>query len=346
MRLPATFRAPRRSPLLQLAKSAVATVVAWLVAASLVPGPLPIFAAIAALLVVQPSLNQSFAKAVERTVGVIVGVAVAALLGLVLGATTWAILLSIVAALVLAWVLRMTPGTGNQVAISAMLVLALGTATPGYAIDRILETLIGAVIGFIVNVAIVPPVAVAPARRAALLLGEEVAAALDRLAEALGLPTSAGQREELLLQARLMRPMKDAADTALAAATESLTLNPRGRTHRAEIAALHTLVDRFGPIMIQVIGMTRAYRDLYEEALDREPTLTAIGEQLRRAAHDVRRMLPDAPAGAPADAAPSAAEPPALTTPLVVRAPAADHWILVGSMLVDLGRIHQTLGEE
>src|SRR3546814_2655653 len=78
----------------------------------------------------------------------------------------------------------MTPCTTNQVAISAVLVLALGTATPGYAFDRVLETLIGAVIGFVVNLAIVPPVAVAPAREKTHALGEETAAALDRLAAA------------------------------------------------------------------------------------------------------------------------------------------------------------------
>lgn len=347
MRLPATVSAPRRAPLLQVAKSAVATVVAWLAAAWMLPGPLPIFAAIAALLVVQPSLNQSYAKAVERTVGVIVGVVVATLLGVLLGSGTWVIQLAIVAALALAWVLRMTPGTSNQVAISAMLVLALGTATPGYATDRIVETLIGAVTGFVVNVAIVPPVAVSPARSAVLLIGEELAASLDRLAEALGGPTAPGVRDDLLAQARLMRAMKDTADTAIATATESLALNPRGRRHRAELAALGALLERCGPIIIQVIGMTRTYRDLYQEGLDREPALAAIAEQLRRAAHDVRRMLHDPAhsAGGPAAAA-VRAEPPALTTPLALRAPSADHWVLVGSLLVDLGRIHQALGEE
>ncbi|WP_354002846.1 hypothetical protein [Microbacterium elymi] len=53
MRMTATFRASRRSPLLQVLKSAVATVAAWLLAGWLLPGPLPVFAAIAALLVVR-----------------------------------------------------------------------------------------------------------------------------------------------------------------------------------------------------------------------------------------------------------------------------------------------------
>jgi hypothetical protein len=41
----------RHAPLLQVAKSAAATIAAWLVAGWLVPGHLPVFAAIAALLV-------------------------------------------------------------------------------------------------------------------------------------------------------------------------------------------------------------------------------------------------------------------------------------------------------
>ncbi len=67
MRGSVNVRTPRRVPLLQVAKSALAIVAAWLLAGWLVQGPPPIFAAIAALLVVQPSINQSFTRAVERS---------------------------------------------------------------------------------------------------------------------------------------------------------------------------------------------------------------------------------------------------------------------------------------
>src|SRR5690606_7926312 len=174
MKFLAAFRSSRRQPWLQVAKSAVATIVAWLLAGWAVPGPLPVFAAIAALLVVQPSLNQSIAKAVERSVGVVAGVVIASALSLVFGQATWVVLLAVVAALAVAWLLRMTTGTSNQVAISALLVLALGAATPDYAVDRVIETVIGAVIGFVVNLVFVPPVALAPAQRAIDALGTEV----------------------------------------------------------------------------------------------------------------------------------------------------------------------------
>ena len=89
------------------------------------------------------------------------------------------------------------------------------------------ETLIGAAIGIIVNALIVPPVAVAPARRDLALLGGELAASLDRLASALESPQTPAQVQGLMIEARLLRPMRDAADAAIADGEESLTLNPR-----------------------------------------------------------------------------------------------------------------------
>ncbi len=341
MRESLTFRSPRRAPFLQVAKSAIATVAAWLIAGWLVQGPPPIFAAIAALLVVQPSVNQSLTRAIERSVGVIVGVVIASLLGIALGSPTWVILVSAGVALLVAWALRMTPGTTNQVAISAVLVLALGTATPNYALDRVLETLIGAVIGIIVNAALVPPVLVPPARTKIEVLGRELAAALERLADALETPQTPQDLEGLLLEARLLRPVRDAAADAIRDGADSLSLNPRSRRHRADLAAMQQLLDRFSPVVTQVIGMTRAAYDAYEPTIAEEPSVRAIAEQLHRAAHDVRLAFAlDVP-----ERGRTVEEEPALTRPLQIRTPSALHWVLVGSLLMDLHRIHETLRE-
>ncbi|WP_193597638.1 FUSC family protein [Microbacterium sp. YJN-G] len=344
MRIPAAIQSARRAPLLQVLKSAAATIAAWLLAGWLIPGPLPVFAAIAALLVVQPSVNQSLVKALERSAGVIAGVVIAVLLSLLLGAQSWVVLAAIVVAMLIAWALRASPGTGNQVAISAVLVLALGSSSPDYAVDRIIETLIGAAIGFIVNVAIVPPVLTAPARRDIGMLGRELAASLDRLADALPATLTPAQREELMLEARLLRPMKDAAEASLVAGEESLSLNPRRSRHRDDLVELRALLDRLSPVVTQVIGMTRACFDHYDDALATDPAVRAIAEQLRRAGHDARLAVQAADAVPEPDALTSAI--PALTAPLVVRPPASDHWILVGSLMEDLRRIHDELRAE
>lgn len=344
MRVTAAVRSAKRAPLLQVVKSAVATIGAWLIAGWLVPGPLPVFAAIAALLVVQPSVNQSFAKALERSIGVIAGVVIAVGLSLLLGPQSWVVLLAIVVAMLVAWAFRASPGTGNQVAISAMLVLALGSSNPQYALDRIVETLIGVAIGIVVNALVVPPVLTEPARRDLGMLGTEIAASMDRLAAALPSIQKPAQLQGLMVEARLLRPMQVAAEVSVAAGEESLTLNPR-RSSRSEVAEMRALLTSLSPIVTQLIGMTRAYFDHYDDALADEPTVHAIAEQLRRAGHDVRLAVQVADV-APEPAAETSAIP-ALTAPLQVKPPASGHWILIGSLMEDLRRIREELvGED
>jgi uncharacterized membrane protein YccC len=342
MRIPVAIRASRRSPLLQVVKSSAATIAAWLLAGWVVPGQLPVFAAIAALLVVQPSINQSLSKAVERSIGVIIGVLIAVALGLLLGSPSWIVLVAIVVAMLVAWAFRATPGTGNQIAISAMLVLALGS-TPDYALARVIETLIGVAIGIIVNTLIVPPVLVAPARRDLGLLGSELAARLDRLAEVLPTPQTPERLQELMVEARLLRPMKAAAEASIAAGEESLTLNPRRSNHRDDLVEMRALLDRLSPIVTQTIGMTRAYLDHYDDSIGQEPSVTAIAEQLRRAGHDVRLAIQIADVSPEPETLTSSI--PALTTALVVHPPSSDHWILIGSLMEDLRRIRAGLVE-
>ncbi|SEC16711.1 Aromatic acid exporter family member 1 [Paramicrobacterium humi] len=339
MKLTRRIQASQRSPLLQVLKTSVATAVAWIVSGLLLPGELPVFAAIASLLVVQPSINQSFAKAIERSVGVIAGVILATLISLALGQNSWIVILAILVAVLLSWVFKMTPGTGNQVAISAMLVLALGSSSPEYALDRIIETLIGAAVGFAVNLLIVPPVLVTPVRDSIARLGNELAASLERLASAMRAPQREADLEALMIEVRLLRPMREAADAAITDGEESLTLNPRKSSHRGDLKELSEVLDRLTPVVTQVIGMTRAFRDHYDDDLHAEPTVTAIAGELTRAAHDLRLVMRPAFI----EPEPMTSEFPALTAPLQISPPQSTHWVLIGSLMEDLRRIREEL---
>ena len=334
------FRDARRAPLLQVAKTALVIVVAWWLAVGLLDAQLPIFAAIAALLVVAPSVNQSFAKGVERSIGVVLGVVIAVVVELGLGGGHWVVLAAIGIALLVGWALKLTAGASNQIAISAMLVLALGTASPGYALERILETLIGAVVGVVLNAAIVPPVLVEPAREQLQRLGGELSASLQRLAEALVAKRSDAELTSLLLEARLLRPMEARAKARIREGSESLALNPRGRRHREALAEMQALLDeKLAPIVTQVIGMTRAFYDQYDDRVHLEPLVPALAEQFARAAHDVRLAVHLAEV----DPAPMTSAIPALTAPLELGAPDSDHWVLFGSLMEDLRRIRVEL---
>ena len=90
--------------------------------------------------------------------------------------------------------------------------------------------------------------------------------------------------------------------------------------------------------------MTRAYFDHYDDTIGEEAAVAAIAEQLRRAGHDVRLAVQIADIAPEPETLTSAI--PALTAPLVVRPPSSQHWILIGSLLEDLRRIHGGLLDE
>ena len=60
---------------------------------------------------------------------------------------------------------------------------------------------------------------------------------------------------------------------------------------------------------------------------------------MRRPRRSVRRVSAD-------PTQPPTASIPALTAPLDVGVPASEHWILIGSLLEDLRRIHETLSDD
>jgi uncharacterized membrane protein YccC len=301
---------------------------------------MPVFAAIAALLVVAPNLGQTASKGIERTFGVIAGVLIATLFGALLGHTALAAIIAIAVSLVIGWVARTSLGMLNQMAISSMLVIVMGGGSIGFALDRIIETIIGAVIGFLVNLLIVAPVHVEPARERVADLGREISASLGRLADALETRQTAGELHGLMLEVRLLRPMVEATRNAIAEARESLTLNPLGAKKRELLDEMDALVeDRLRPIVTEVIGMTRAFYDHYDDSLCEEPMAFDIAEQVRRCAHDVRLAVHLADV----NPEPMTSAIPALTAPLELAAPRGQRWILIGSLMEDLRRIRESL---
>lgn len=340
MRIVPSLQTTARTPLLQVAKTSIAAIVSWLLCAALLGQPLPIFAAIAALLVVQPSVNQTLAKGVERSVGVIVGVVLAFGVGQLFGNASWIVLAVIVVALLLAWAFKLGPGSANQIPISAMLVLAIGAQTPDYALDRIIETVIGALVGLAVNVAIVPPVLLRPAHLAVARLLRESAGALDAIGASLEGPQSRPELDAMIAKARSLRPLRDTAEEAIARGEESLTLNPRGGRHRRVLERDVELFDRLSILVTRIIGMARAIHDHYEPSIVAESSVGAIATELHRAAHDLRLLGRDTEGVEPE---PITSELPALTAPLAIVRPHPEHWILIGSLMEDLRRVREEI---
>lgn len=330
---------------MQAVKSSVAMILAWFIAQLLVPGELPVLAAATALLVVQPSINQSLSKAIGRSVGVLFGVLLAYGLGILLGKSSWIVLVAIVLCIMLSWAFRLSPGSANQIPISAMLVLSVGATTPNYAFERVIETIIGAVVALLVNVIIVPPVALGPAQKAVSALVDEVANAFDGVAAALIAPQKPAQLDEMKTIAGRLRPLQTAANKAIAQAEDSLTLNPRQGKLKSEFVRERDLNAKLPTLVIRAIGMTRTFTTHYDDSLHLEPTVRALSLEFQRAAQDIRLLGEHATDPAHTPLPRHSQQTVANATP-ETQTPRPEHWILIGALMEDVRRVREDILSE
>lgn len=334
------FITAERAPVIQVVKSTGAAVIAWFVCVLVFPDVIPIFGAIAALITVQENVSQSFTRGVERMIGVVIGVTVALGAALLFGVSNWLFVVAILVSITLGWLFKMSSGSTNQVAISALLMIALGGTSLYYGFERIVETLIGAVIGFAINALVVAPVKINPAREAINTLGFEASLALERLADALSEPRSAEWMHEMMLNARLLLAQRTRINTLTQKAYESLRFNPRAQRYRAQLEQDEQLLGRLDPIVNQIVGMARALYDNYDPELITDKGLQSLTREMRKAAHDLRRLVnPDHVPSADAHTEPI----PALTAPFTIPQPNPKYWVLIGSLVEDMRRLRNRI---
>lgn len=335
----------KRIPLLQLVKTIVATLLAWFAALAIYPHEQPIFAAIAAIIVIQPSINQSLGKALERSTGVILGVAIALGASLAFGSQGWLVLLAIIVSFIAGWAFKFTPGTANQIAISAMLVIAIGSATPEYALGRIVETFLGATIAFVVNAVIVPPLDIEPSRKAIATLGANIAEVLEDVGSVLRRSTSHEVIQNIYTRARELRPQLNSAQATLRNAQEGLRFNVFKGKHAQELEKEAALLQQLSIIVTRVIGVAHGVRDHYDDSVIAEPGIAQIAEELLRSGHDLRMLVRDAGLPATKQSHPDTQELPALTEPIQLSPPSGLNWVLIGFLMENLRRIRDEITE-
>ena len=212
---------------LRTAKTTLAAVIAWELALRLPGTEPPVLAPLTALLVTQLTIVKTITGSLQRVASVTAGVLLALGVAQLLGLHWWSIGLVIFVSLALGQVLKLGPHR-IEVAISGLLVMALG-GTAGVARTRVLETLIGAGVGVVVNAVLVPPVYIRPAGEAIYELAGGMARVLEGAAEDLAEGWSGEDAYERLLEARELDGDIREAREAVGQAEDSLRLNPRRR---------------------------------------------------------------------------------------------------------------------
>ncbi|MCL6634029.1 MAG: FUSC family protein [Alicyclobacillus herbarius] len=239
-------------------KTALAAGLSWQVASFVSHSQYPYFAALGAVLTVQVTVADSINKAMQRVIGIIGGVIVSIIIGHWLPLNPGSITLAVLIGMAVSTALRLNPQIISQVAVSSLLVLAFGS-TRGYAIDRIIETVIGCAIAILLNIALIPPNPIPDAEKRVLHLSEYACTVLNNLAIAFEMqalrPTDMPYIQELVDET-------EKSYQAVHLAAQSLRYSPFLRNKRSRVLALSRIIGRFERITIQIRGIARALVDL------------------------------------------------------------------------------------
>ncbi|MGK5692378.1 aromatic acid exporter family protein [Streptomyces sp. URMC 128] len=257
----------RRDPVVvQTVRSATAATIAYVIALRLSPEAAPLTAPLTALLVVQVTLYATLTNGFRRVNAVVTGVLVAIAFSLLVGLTWWSLALLLVASLAVGRLVRVEEYV-PEVAISAMLVLGV-TTVGDTAWARVVETLIGAVVGLGCNLLLAPPVWVEEAGESIEGLARRLRQLMLRMGEEAAGGTPPDQAAERLHEARRLDHDIVEVDAALRQAEDSLRLNPRVREGLLHRVVLRTGLDTLEICTVVLRVLARSFTDLAKE---REP---------------------------------------------------------------------------
>jgi uncharacterized membrane protein YgaE (UPF0421/DUF939 family) len=140
-----------RSVAVPLVQTALVAGLSWFVAVHLFGHRAPLFAPVAAIVCIDMTVGQRLRRAIELIVGAGVGVGAGALLISAIGTGPWQIAVIVALATSVAVLLHGRAVINVQAAISAILVATLYVPGDTSGIDRLIDGLIGAAIGLVLD---------------------------------------------------------------------------------------------------------------------------------------------------------------------------------------------------
>jgi hypothetical protein len=266
---------------LTIVKAAIASAVSYQLARWWIGSRFPVFAPLAAMLTVQATVLESVRTGVQRSIGVVCGVLVAFVFASAVGVHWWSIGLLVLLASVIGRSLALTASGATQVAVSAMLVLILSDGSNSYAVDRVLETLLGAGVGITFSLAIFPPVHVGDGGKALRELAESLAAMLTSDANAMRDDWPGTNWSRRLDKARSIESRLTRAREAVKRGGESVQYNPLGRGAQPTVGHQQEALRLLSRAFSMVLGMTRAFAEEAEVGAAAERKDPPLPEALR-----------------------------------------------------------------
>ncbi|MCP3799323.1 FUSC family protein [Allokutzneria sp. A3M-2-11 16] len=271
-----------------IVQCSLAAGIAWLVAFYVFGHPRPFFAPIAAVICLGVSLGQRLRRVGELVVGVSVGIGVGDLLISLIGSGPWQITLVVALAMSAAVLLDSGAVIALQAGSSAVLVATLLPPGDTGGLDRMVDALIGGVVGLLVA-GLLPANPLTVAHRQGKVVLDELERALRGVAAAVR-GHDAAKCADVLAKARESHKAVEDLRTGLAAGAEIAKIAPIRWRRRGDL-------ERYKTAATAVDHALRNTRVLVRRALaalrDDEPMPGGVADVLDRLADAVRTLQAD-----------------------------------------------------
>ncbi|QIK67195.1 hypothetical protein G7072_13330 [Nocardioides sp. HDW12B] len=267
------FRLPSRGEFLFALRLTVAAVLSYVAATLIFPEAQPLLAPLTAMLVVQVTPASLLARGLDRVIAVVAGVSIAVGFATLVPLEWWTLGLLILVALSVGQMLRLEANL-IEVAISAMLVLGVGSLSAGSAAwERMTETLVGAAVAVAANLLFPPKVAVDDAGEAVDDFADRVSGLLQRAAEELTEAVARGHdlanlTPRWLDEARSVTHDFPAVEAAVLHAEEGRRMNMRAAFTSDAGPGLRQGLEALEHTAVSVRSMFRAVDDAAADSRD------------------------------------------------------------------------------
>jgi hypothetical protein len=269
-------------------KIALASSVSWELA-RMTGSKHPYLAPLTVILCIQAQLGQSVQFALQRVLGTVLGVLLVTWIAPHIPINGWTLGLAILISAGIARLLRADPLFIHQVVLSILLVLYFEAKFPGYATDRIRDTLLGALIAVAIHVLVFPPDYTRKADQAIRQFAGQLESHLRAAAgwTSSGCPVNEGHTLQETLEKEFtgLHQQIGKADQSM----NGLRYNPFSSRQRLKLAASRRRLDDVRQGYAHLLGMVRTLTAWAEKGPIEPVERNRWKEQLQNLADSVRR---------------------------------------------------------
>jgi uncharacterized membrane protein YccC len=212
---------------LQLIKTVGAAVVAWLLAGSVFDVAQPFLAPWAALLTVHATVYRTFARGLQQVGAAVLGVLLAFAVGGALGVNAGSLAIALLVAMAAGTTRALRPESTTAAATALVVLLTGYSGDPSMLAGRLFDTVVGIVVGLLVNFLVWPPLGDRSAARRVDVIDDRLGELLTDIADGMREGCDAEVAERWVQRTRDLDADIDEAWAVLRQARESGRLNVR-----------------------------------------------------------------------------------------------------------------------